>query len=428
MVTLETAPPFALLIPISVAADGFSCQEAGIGNAPKIGMPQAVPREPEIMRANQIVLGDPVPWFTARGLAGERIDLHLSAGRWVLLAFLEPLATSRAQARLASLANLAASHFEDHLAIYAVLSSPPADIQPLISLTSPALKFITDYDRSIASPYGDAHVPRSVVLDPMLRAVANIPSDPPLDHDRTLNRFLLDLPSVDDSVGVPLTAPVLIVPRVFDFLLCEHLIAIFEKIGGNDSGFLVAQAGKPATVIDHSRKRRQDLLIVSPELRQIIRDRIVKRLLPAIELYFQFKATHMDRYIVACYDSAIGGHFFRHRDNMNPGVEHRRFAVSLNLNSNYEGCDLMLPEFGRRAYRAPAGGAIVFSCGALHEVTAISKGRRYAFLPFLYGESDLKKSMENDALLQQIGVDYQADQHALNDANANDMEKPRNAV
>ncbi|MGB7129791.1 MAG: 2OG-Fe(II) oxygenase, partial [Candidatus Sulfotelmatobacter sp.] len=375
----------------------------------------------EIMspRANQISLGDPVPWFSARSFAGEKIELHLSAGRWVLLAFLEPVAAQRAQLRLASLSKLAASCPEDHLVIYAVLSSP-ANIEHLLALARPTLKFITDYDGSIAAPYGDPGVPRSVVLDPMLRAVANIPSEPGLDHDRILDRFLLDLPAIDNSAGVPLTAPILIVPRVFDFPLCEHLIAVFEKIGGNDSGFLVGQDGRPATIIDHSRKSRQDLLIVSPDLRQIIRERIVKRLLPAIEIYFQFKATHMDRYIVACYDSAVGAHFLRHRDNMNPGVEHRRFAVSLNLNSNYEGCDLIFPEFGSRSYRGPAGGAIVFSCGALHEVRPITKGKRYAFLPFLYGESDLKKSLENEVLLQQIGIDYRANQHALHDPKPTD--------
>jgi predicted 2-oxoglutarate/Fe(II)-dependent dioxygenase YbiX len=148
-------------------------------------------------------------------------------------------------------------------------------------------------------------------------------------------------------------------------------------------------------------------------LRQTIRNRIVARLLPAIELYFQFKATHMDRYIVACYDSEVGGHFCRHRDNFSAGVEHRQFAVSVNLNGGYDGCDLMFPEFGRRTYRAPVGGAMVFSCGTLHEVTAITKGKRYAFLPFLYGDSDLEKSMENNVLLEGIGVDYRADQHSL---------------
>jgi predicted 2-oxoglutarate/Fe(II)-dependent dioxygenase YbiX len=109
----------------------------------------------------------------------------------------------------------------------------------------------------------------------------------------------------------------------------------------------------------------------------------------------------MDRYIVACYDSAVGGHFYRHRDNVNAGAQHRRFAVSLNLNSDYEGCDLVFPEFGRRAYRAPHGGAVVFSCGALHQVTPVTRGRRYAFLAFLYGEADAASRERNSARLHQ---------------------------
>jgi predicted 2-oxoglutarate/Fe(II)-dependent dioxygenase YbiX/peroxiredoxin len=360
-----------------------------------------------------IVLGDPVPWFRARDISGGSVDLHVSAGRWVVLAFLGSLADPRDQDRLAALAKQADSCSDDHLVVYAVLATPPCDLAPLPAMSGPAMKFIADYDGALAADYSAHQLPRTVVLDPMLRAVANIPADPPQEHDRVLDRFLLKLPSVDNSAGVPLTAPVLMVPRVFDFPLCEHLISIFEKIGGTDSGFLVESSGTPATKIDHSRKSRQDLLIVAPELRQMIRDRIVKRLLPVIDLYFNFKATHMDRYIVARYDCETGGHFFRHRDNLSPGVQHRRFAVSINLNGDYEGCDLVFPEFGRRTYRAPAGGAIVFSCGALHEVTAIKKGKRYAFLPFLYGEADLKRSIENNALLQRIGVEYRADEHSL---------------
>ncbi len=48
----------------------------------------------------------------------------------------------------------------------------------------------------------------------------------------------------------------------------------------------------------------------------------------------------------------------------NAGAQHRRFAVSINLNNNFEGCDLMFPEFGRKVYRPSEGGALVFSCGA----------------------------------------------------------------
>jgi predicted 2-oxoglutarate/Fe(II)-dependent dioxygenase YbiX len=108
----------------------------------------------------------------------------------------------------------------------------------------------------------------------------------------------------------------------------------------------------------------------------------------------------MDRYIVSCYDSAAGGHFFRHRDNVNAGAQHRRFAVSINLNKDYEGCDLVFPEFGPRPYRPPVGGAVAFSAGMLHEVTPITRGRRCVFVPFLYGEADAVRREANNARLR----------------------------
>ena len=52
------------------------------------------------------------------------------------------------------------------------------------------------------------------------------------------------------------------------------------------------------------------------------------------------------------------------------------------------------------------GGAIVFSCGALHEVTPITRGRRYAFLPFLYGEEDAARREKNNANIVQTEFRY----------------------
>jgi predicted 2-oxoglutarate/Fe(II)-dependent dioxygenase YbiX len=121
----------------------------------------------------------------------------------------------------------------------------------------------------------------------------------------------------------------------------------------------------------------------------------------------------MDRYIVACYDAAIGGHFYRHRDNVNIGAQHRRFAVTINLNKDYEGCDLTFPEFGRRVYRAPHGGAIVFSCAALHQVTPVTRGRRYAFLAFLYGEADAALRESNNSKLHQNAAQYAVESDRL---------------
>lgn len=354
-----------------------------------------------MMPIQRLILGDPVPWFSARTITGGTVDLHVDAGRWVALCFIGSLEEPRARQELAELLKEARLFSEDRLVVYGVLTSPPADIEILAEISGPALGFLADYDGAISRLYGAFGQPRTIILDPMMRAVANIAWDHPKGHAETLRAMLRGLPSVDDSSGVEMTAPVLIVPRVIDFQLCDFLVQFYEEMGGADSGFLLDENGKTGTVVDHRLKRRQDLVIAAPELREIIRDQIVRRLLPAVERYFNFQATRMDRYMVSCYDSALGGHFSRHRDNVNAGGQHRRFAVSINLNRDYDGCDLVLPEFGRRAYRAPVGGAVVFSCGALHEVTPITRGRRYAFIPFLYGEADAALRTANNERLQE---------------------------
>jgi predicted 2-oxoglutarate/Fe(II)-dependent dioxygenase YbiX/peroxiredoxin len=350
---------------------------------------------------NGIVLGDPVPWFGAPLLAEGAFNLQVAAGRWIVLSFLGSPANPRVNEELSALLCDAQIFDEDRLVFYGILTAQPDDPARYIRLSTPAIAFLADYDGALSRRYGAAGKPRTIVLDPMLRAVADIPWDHPAGHAQSVRNVLQSLPAVDDSAGVPLCAPVLIVPRVFDFPLCDFLVDFYQKLGGKDSGFLLDSDGKTATVVDYRVKRRNDLPLAAPRLRNVVRGQVVRRLLPAVERFFQFQATRMDRYIVACYDSAVGGHFYRHRDNVNAGAQHRRFAVIINLNKDYDGCDLVFPEFGRRVYRAPHGGAVVFSCGALHQVTPITRGRRYAFLAFLYGEADAALRESNNAKLHQ---------------------------
>lgn len=73
----------------------------------------------------------------------------------------------------------------------------------------------------------------------------------------------------------------------------------------------------------------------------------------------------------------------------------------------------MFPEFGRKRYRPPVGGALVFSCGALHQVMPVTCGRRYAFLAFLYGEEDAKKREANNSRLHGGEMRYSGDRDRL---------------
>ena len=130
--------------------------------------------------------------------------------------------------------------------------------------------------------------------------------------------------------------------------------------------------------------------------------RIYWRLGPEIEKAFMWKPTRMERYLVARYDSESGGFFRPHRDNTTKGTAHRRFAVTINLNaSEYDGGDLRFPEFGPRTYRAPTGGAVVFACALLHEATAVTRGQRFAFLPFLYDDAAARVREENNRYLDE---------------------------
>ncbi len=353
-----------------------------------------------------IVLGDPAPWFGAPLIGEGAFNLQVAGGRWIVLSFLGSPADPEADQELTKLLRDTQLFDEDKIIFCGIFTAPPQDPTPYVAMSTPAISFLADYDGAISRLYGAADRPRTIVLDPMLRAVADIAWDHAAGHAETVHNALQSLPAVDDSAGVPLTAPALIVPRVFDFELCDFLVQVYDKIGGKDSGFLFDRDGNTSTLVDYRLKRRNDLSILVPEVRETIRGQIVRRLAPAIERFFQFSATRMDRYIVACYDSAIGGHFHRHRDNVNVGAQHRRFAVTINLNNDYDGCDLVFPEFGRRSYRAPHGGAIVFSCGALHQVTPVTRGKRYAFLAFLYGEADAALREKNNSKIVQSEFRY----------------------
>jgi predicted 2-oxoglutarate/Fe(II)-dependent dioxygenase YbiX len=315
-------------------------------------------------------------------------------------------------AEVAELGRLSAAFSEDHLIIGCVFTGQASDTDSLIdslgAISSGTLSFLADRDGAVGRSFGAAEMPRTIILDPMLRAVADIAWDVPQGHADMVRNVLQGLPRVDDSAGVPMFAPALMVPRVFSFGICDFLIQFYETQGAVDSGFQFDIDGKTVTLSDWRLKRRSDVAVGVPEVRELIRDHIVRRLVGPIERYFQFKVTRMDRYVVACYDSAVAAHFHRHRDNINAGAQHRRFALSINLNKDFEGGDLAFPEFGTKAYRPSEGGALVFSCGALHQVTPVTKGKRYAFLAFMYGEEDAVRREGNNAKLHAGELQYDA--------------------
>ncbi len=280
---------------------------------------------------------------------------------------------------------------------FGVTSDPEDAATGAIRQELPGIRYFLDYDRAVSDLFratdGDRYRPHWLVLDPQLRILGRFR----LTEGSQAFTLLRSLKAALESQSR--WAPVLLVPHVFEPILCQDLIARYERDGGELSGFMREVDGKTLLVSDPKHKQRRDFAIEESALRSSLNARIRARLLPQIAKAFQFKVTRVERHIIACYETGAG-HFRAHRDNTTSGTAHRRFAVTINLNaSDYEGGNLRFPEFGDREYRAPTGGAAVFSCSLLHEAMPVTKGKRYAFLPFLYDEAASQVREANNANL-----------------------------
>ena len=346
--------------------------------------------------SNHLTPGDPAPWFTAPTHSNARYHFDTVAGRFVVISFFGKAATPAFQ----SLHGWIASNrtmFDDHqFAFFGVTSDPEDFEQKRVTESIPGIRWFLDADGAVARSFralGDPDDPTSVqpqtlILDPSLRVIAWISMADIDQHHATLGKYMRALPPIDSDRWASGPAPVLIVPRILEPAFCRTLIEYYETAGGSPSGYMSSDGTRSIGVYNPNRKRRSDCVIEDEAIRAGLRQRISRRLVPMIERAYQFKVSRIERYIVACYDGADRGAFATHRDNTTPATKHRRFAVTINLNAeDYEGGDLRLPEFGRRAYRAPTGGALVFSCSMLHEALPVTAGKRYATLPFLYDDA-----------------------------------------
>ncbi len=357
--------------------------------------------------------GDPAPWFTARGCSNPEYRFDTAAGRYMVLCFFASANSAGGQEALA-VARENRMLFDDaHISFFGVSIDPGDEKFERVKTELPGIRWFWDTDLAVSKLYGsiarnftmatDGKISaRRVwyVLDPTMRIMKAISMDNNPNHGAELTAFLKSLPSVEKFSGITLQAPVIYLPNVFEPELCQRLIDIYETQGGQESGFMRDVGGKTVGIVDYGLKRRSDVVLTDETLLGDLRARMKKRLVPEIEKVHFFHASRIERFIVACYDGANGGFFRPHRDHTTKGTAHRRFAVTINLNNDFEGGELNFPEYGPRTFKPPPGGAVVFSCALLHAVTPVTKGKRYAFLPFLYDEAAAKIRAENQQFLE----------------------------
>lgn len=343
----------------------------------------------------------------ARPRTQPEFDISQVAGQYVVLCFIGS-STLPASAPILTALRSRTDIFDGVFASLFVIASgldngsfgAPAD--------TAGFHFLRDPDGGIAQRYGVAGrdaagmptaTATSFILDHRLRLIRSIPIRNAAEHAQ----YLVETVSVQPPKESRPYAPVLLVPRVFDLALCQELVELFQSSETVETGFMQndPSTGRTIHVSDHATKRRRDWFIENSKLIGTVLERIDSCLAPEIYKAFQFKVTRVERCVVSCYDARDGGHFRIHRDNMSKATAHRRFAVTINLNTGtYDGGELVFPEFSTERWSPPIGGALVFSCSLLHEVRPVTRGQRYCFLPFLHDEAAEELRQRNMHMLE----------------------------
>lgn len=232
----------------------------------------------------------------------------------------------------------------------------------------------------------EAFTPTCFLLSPNLRIVNKYTLD---DITPRINQLLRECETrlpVKKPAQVNAHAPVLVVPNVLSKEQCKKLIAYWTE----QEKFQGRVGADKNSAYKKSAKRRIDAM-VKGELQEEIDERLSGTLFPEIEKVFGLDITRREEYKIGCYDSADGGFFNQHRDNFELPLSHRRYAMTLNLNDDFEGGGLNFPEYGSDAYKAGAGTAVIFPCSLMHRAAEVTKGQRFMLVSFFYGEEEAMK-------------------------------------
>jgi len=276
--------------------------------------------------------------------------------------------------------------FRDHAAELFVIAraaaAPPPPGAGILFLNDPLGKITASLAGAVRGEAGDATPPLALLLDhnQRLLGVATRTRRPLVET--ALDLLASRLPDCE-ALAISTTAPVLTLPNMLDAETRQSLIDLWETQGHREGDVFAVKDGRPTRGIDFSKKKRQDHTIFDDALQNRLMAKIGPRIAEEVFKAFTCSGFGFERLVIGAYDDQRGDYFRPHRDNLNPNTAGRRFAVSINLNDDYEGGELCFPEYGPHLYRAPAGGAVIFSCALIHEALPVHRGRRFVLLGFL---------------------------------------------
>ena len=349
------------------------------------------PAETPVLRSPRIERGDPVPWIDVTLVGRGRVNLEQFAGLRVALVFLASVGDPRTAAVLHSL-----------LALYGPL---PADVRrnrfvvvPVVvtidmkkdgNLLTEWLKvggLIHDDGLAVHAAFGMTAGRTSVIAAAISDESLTIRDIIPFTEPEAFAASIVVAGMEPAAPSDRPRAPVMTIPDVLSPEECRRFIDHWRRSSPFESGYMMSREdGKQYEIVDRKRKSRADIVILpgSPAYDGLWQ-RFEKRVHSLVKRYWHFTIREGERFAVAAYTAETGGHFAKHRDFAGPG-SHREFAVTINLNDDFEGGELEFPEFPGEVFKPAVGAAIVYSGAHMHRVRPVTRGTRFALLAFLMG-------------------------------------------
>jgi peroxiredoxin/predicted 2-oxoglutarate/Fe(II)-dependent dioxygenase YbiX len=353
------------------------------------------------IRTKTLTNRDPAPLFNLVADNGKNIILRDHAGKPLVIFFYGKNELPSCKEILLGLRDRFSEFQQLNAKILAISLDNPSEHAEFVQTFQIPFNMLSDANFHVSNLYGvcyeqlngeikDLIYTRSIfVLDPNLQIAQIFTQENTQNPIESTIQFIRTYFPPQPPIFVPMQAPVLIIPNVIAPDLCRHLIDVWETQGHSDSGFMKRDGEKTVGYVDHSFKVREDHFISDQKLKAHLDWIMTNRLFPQIKKAFEYQASRREEYKIAMYTAENGGFFRPHRDNTSGGTAHRKFAMTLNLNTEeYDGGYLQFPEYGSYQYRPETGSAVIFNCSLLHEATDVLKGRRFALLNFFYGEEE----------------------------------------
>jgi peroxiredoxin len=261
---------------------------------------------------------------------GNHVDLRADsiAGNPIVLAFC-PQLSSRAKETLSYLSR----NFEAISAEGARIFAVSAEWDSSLTLNFPILLDVTGQTfRSFAV---NSHHPSILVLRRNYHVAAFLTGKPEAQVSATLS-ILRRMAWERQTAMMRMHPPILQVPEVLSKDDCARLIDIFEKRGqifvdpqpiqdfmnGTDFKMRIPENGR-GDRIDHFLFESETLAFLNGRL---------NRVWPQVLKAFHYRISKCETLRIAKYQGQRGGKTYGHRDN-NPPTLYRRFALSMNLNT-----------------------------------------------------------------------------------------------